>query len=286
MLEYSWPQISCKILHFNTTGDRILDQPLTEIGTKGLFTAELEHALRSGIIDLAVHSLKDLPVDDAPGLTVGAITDRADVRDVLVAKNGWTMATLPPDGVVGTSSRRRALQLRRLRPDLTVASIRGNVETRVKKVLQGSYDGAILAAAGLGRLGLLDVATETLSLSQMLPAPGQGALAVQCRADDAAILGLLEPLDDFDARQTTTAERTLLKTLGGGCSAPVAAFSRLISGHTKHQRLSLIGLVGSPTTGEIMQVAVDGPVSEPAAVGENGAAELLKQGAQRFLDAR
>lgn len=280
LLESNWPQISCTIEHFETTGDRISDQPLPEIGAKGLFTAELEEGLRSGEIDLAVHSLKDLPVDDAPGLTLGAITSRADVRDVVIAKNGWTLDSLPADGVVGTSSRRRALQIRRLRPDLTVASIRGNVETRVNKVLDGPYDAAILAAAGLQRLEMLDVVTDILSFDQMLPAPGQGALAVQCRAQDAEILNFLRPLDDFNARQATTAERALLKALGGGCSAPVAALGQVLA----DQRLILTGLVGSPTTGELIQVVSEGSAVEASWLGEHAAAELLRRGADRFLE--
>jgi hydroxymethylbilane synthase len=185
-LQTVWPGLECTIEPFVTQGDKTLDRPLPEIGGKGLFTLELENGLREGRIDLAVHSLKDLPVDDAPGLTLGAILGRADVRDVLVAKNGQTLDTLPPGAVVGTSSLRRQAQLLARRPELTVRSIRGNVETRIHKALHGDYDATLLAGAGVTRLGLDAHISQWLALDVMLPAPGQGALAVQCRATGAA----------------------------------------------------------------------------------------------------
>ncbi|MCB0111257.1 MAG: hydroxymethylbilane synthase, partial [Caldilineaceae bacterium] len=189
-LQQAWPQLHCEQVPFITKGDRTQSEgkPLPAIGGKGLFTAELEASLHSGQIDLAVHSLKDLPVEESPGLTIGAITSRADVRDALVARNGWTLATLPNGAVVGTSSTRRAAQLLAHRPDLIVRSIRGNVPTRVRKVLDGEYDATLLAVAGLERLGLMEHVTALLPLALMLPAPGQGALAVQCRADDMQTL--------------------------------------------------------------------------------------------------
>ena len=209
-----------------TAGDRTQarGEPLPEIGGKGLFTAELERALREGEIDLAVHSLKDLPTEDADGVVVGAVTRREDVRDCLVARE--RLAGRPGEGaVVGTSSLRRAAQLRALRPDLEIRSIRGNVDTRIGKVRAGEYDAALLAAAGIRRLGLEQEVTEWLAPETMLPAPGQGALAIQCRAGDDAMLALLAELDDPAARAETTAERAFLRALGAGCAAPVAALA-------------------------------------------------------------
>ena len=223
-LQAAWPTLTCRIEPFITQGDRTQAQgkALPAIGGKGLFTAELEDALCEGRIDIAVHSLKDLPVEDSPGLTLGAITTRADVRDALVARNGWTLATLPSGAVVGTSSTRRAAQLLAQRPDLTIRTIRGNVPTRVRKVHDGDYDATLLAAAGLERLGLLAHVTELLAFDLMLPAPGQGALAVQCRAADTQTLAILAAVNDEVARAAVTAERAFLHGLGGGCSAPVA----------------------------------------------------------------
>jgi hydroxymethylbilane synthase len=193
-LKRAWSGLTCQIQPFVTKGDKTLDEPLPEIGGKGLFTAELEQALREGTIDVAVHSLKDRPVENAPGLTIGAILAREDVADGLVTGSGCLLAELPPGAVVGTSSLRRQAQLLAVRPDLEVKSIRGNVDTRIRKVRDGEYDAVVLAAAGLRRIGLEGAVAEWLSLSMMLPAPGQGALAVQCRNDDQITLELLSSI--------------------------------------------------------------------------------------------
>lgn len=229
LIREQFPHITVEIEHFVTQGDRTLDKPLPEIGGKGLFTWELERSLREREIDLAVHSLKDLPVEDAEGLTVGAIIGRADPRDALVAQNGWTMETLPLGAIVGTSSLRRQAQLLRVRPDLHVKSIRGNVETRIRKALDenGAYHATILAKAGLDRLGLAGHITEILPVDVMLPAPGQGALGVQCRANDDEILTVLRALDCGDVRRCVTAERHFLHALNAGCSAPVGAYATI-----------------------------------------------------------
>lgn len=279
-LQAAWPGITCRLQPFITQGDKTLDKPLPVIGGKGLFTAELERSLLAGAIDLAVHSLKDLPVEDTPGLTIGAITSRADVRDALVARNGWTLATLPPGAVVGTSSTRRAAQLQALRPDLTIRSIRGNVDTRVRKVLTGDYDATLLALAGLERLDLVDHITEHLALDVMLPAPGQGALAVQCRAADSETLALLAALDDCAVRLAVTAERTFLHALGGGCSAPVAAYAQVIEQHGQYQ-LHLQALVASADGQQIIRVS---GVGTTAALGEQLAAQALQQGAVALVN--
>ncbi len=281
LLQAAWPGLTCQITPFVTQGDKTQasGKPLPTIGGKGVFTLELEEALRSGTIDLAVHSLKDLPVEDAPGLTLGAISSRADVRDVFVARNGWTLATLPPNAVVGTSSTRRAAQLLIVRPDLQIKSIRGNVGTRVRKVLDGDYDATVLAAAGLERLGLTDAVTEKLSLEVMLPAPGQGALAVQCRADDEATLALLAAIDDADVRAAVTAERQFLHNLGGGCSAPVAAYATVVDAP---QRLfQMQALVASPDGQQVVRVQGRG---EAATLGNRLAQQALAQGVASLLN--
>lgn len=189
-LRQAWPAVELRLKYFTTAGDRLLDKPLPEIGGKGVFTEELDNALRIGEIDLAVHSLKDLPISDTPGLGLGAVVAREDARDVLISVGGCTLAALPPGARVGTSSLRRSSQLLASRPDLTVVPLRGNVDTRIRKALSGEYDAIVLAAAGVLRLGLHDNIAEYLPLEVMLPAPGQGALAVECRAGDTAVLGI------------------------------------------------------------------------------------------------
>lgn len=284
LLQEAWPDLQCEIRPFVTKGDKTLDKPLPEIGGKGLFTAELERALRAGEIDVAVHSLKDLPVDEAPGLTVGAVADRANAQDGLVARDGQTLDTLPPGAVVGTSSLRRRAQLLAQRPDLHVKSIRGNVGTRVRKALQGDYDAAVLAAAGLERLEMTDVVSHWLPPTLMLPAPGQAALAVQCRAGDDRVRALLASIESDGARQTTAAERRFLQALGGGCSAPIAAYATVAD----DGRLRLRGLIATPDGKRV--IAVEGQ-SEGAgldaalALGERLAHEATARGATAILAA-
>jgi hydroxymethylbilane synthase len=284
-LASAWPDLSCEIRTYVTEGDRNIGKPLPEIGGKGLFTEKLEQALYAGDIDLAVHSLKDLPVDMDPRLTLGAITSRADVRDGLLARNGWTLRTLPTGSVVGTSSIRRQAQLLAARPDLTVRPIRGNVETRVRKVLEGQYDATILASAGVTRLGLADHVTEWFSTDTMLPAPGQGALAVQCRADDDRTLALLRVLDDAMVRRSVTAERAFLQRLGGGCSAPIAACALPgdHAGDAQQPELRLVGVVGTPGGERIIRVSGTGYNAEE--LGRAVADEALSQGAADILRA-
>jgi hydroxymethylbilane synthase len=262
----------------STAGDRTQasGEPLPEIGGKGLFTAELERALLEGEIDLAVHSLKDLPTEDAHGVVVGAVTAREDVRDCLVARAAGSLAELTSGAVVGTSSLRRSAQLASLRLDLEIRSIRGNVDTRIRKVEAGEYDAAVLAAAGVLRLGLAGSVTEWLSPETMLPAPGQGALGIQCRADDPALLALLAELDDPAARAETTAERAFLQALGGGCAAPVAALATA----DVTPRVRLQGLVASVDGRDVVRVQGEG---EPRDVGVRLAEEALSFGADRIL---
>ena len=271
--------LDCEEKIITTQGDRVLDKPLPEIGGKGLFTQELESELLLGTVHCAVHSLKDLPVENPPGLTVGCIPVRAEARDALISKNGYTLATLPEGASVGTSSLRRAAQVLALRPDVQIESLRGNVDTRLRKAMDGQYDAIILAGAGLTRLGLEDHVTEWLSLDVMLPAPGQGALAVQCRADDQATLDLLAALEDDPTRRAVTAERAFLSGLGGGCSVPVAAYAQIIS-----DELRLTGLVISEDGKKIVKVTGQG--TEPFQLGNDLAQGAITQGAHEILAAR
>ncbi len=271
-LTAAWPALHCDLHLFQTSGDKILDKPLPEIGGKGLFTEELENALRSGEIDIAVHSLKDLPIDNAPGLTLGAIGEREDPRDVLISRQYHTLASLPHGARVGTSSLRRAAQLLAARPDLKILSLRGNVDTRIRKAMQGEYDAITLAAAGVLRLGFGSHIAEYLSFDVMLPAPGQGALAVQCRADDHRTIDLLRPIDHASTRSAVMAERAFLNGLGGGCSAPIAAYA---------QANHLVGLVASKDGKRVIRVSGEG--DDPVVLGAELAQQALLQGAGEIL---
>ncbi len=277
-LQAAHPGLECEEKVITTQGDKILDKPLPEIGGKGLFTQELEHELLSGAVHCAVHSLKDLPVENPAGLTVGCIPARAEVRDVLISSASCQLASLPAGAVVGTSSLRRAAQILAQRPDVTTQSLRGNVDTRLRKALDGQYDAIILAGAGLTRLGLEGHVTEWLPLDVMLPAPGQGALAVQCRADDQTTLSLLAALEDDSTRKAVTAERAFLSGLGGGCSVPVGAYAV-----TRNQSsvISLAGLVISPDGKKTVKVMGEGADAEK--LGRELAQQAIAEGAQDVL---
>jgi len=279
-LQAAHPGLVCEEKVITTQGDKILDKPLPEIGGKGLFTQELESELLSGAVHCAVHSLKDLPVENPAGLTLGCIPVRAEVRDALISARGYTLSTLPTNASVGTSSLRRAAQVLSARPDVTTASLRGNVDTRLRKALEGQYDAIILAGAGLTRLGLEAQVTEWLSLEVMLPAPGQGALAVQCRADDEETRSLLSSLEDTATRAAVTAERQFLLGLGGGCAVPVAAYAEQIN---REQRLeiSLTGLVISPDGKKAIRVMGQG--YDPLQLGRQLAQQALAEGANEIL---
>jgi hydroxymethylbilane synthase len=270
----------CKEKIITTQGDRILDKPLPEIGGKGLFTQELEHELLTGSVHCAVHSLKDLPVEMPPGLAIGCIPIRAEVRDALVSKDGYTLATLPQNAIIGTSSLRRAAQLLAARADLTTEPLRGNVDTRLRKALDGQYDAIILAGAGLTRLHLEGHVTDWLPLDVMLPAPGQGALAVQCRSDDETTLGLLAVLDDVSTRTAVTAERAFLRGLGGGCAVPVAAYAETVA-MLKSSRVRLTGLVISEDGTRAIRVVGEG--LDAQRLGSDLAQRAISQGAGEIL---
>lgn len=283
LLRASQLERTVEIVIFTTRGDQAIDTPLPMIGGKGLFTAELEAALREGQIDLAVHSLKDLPTDDPNGLTVGAIPQRAPVNDVLVSGKGYTLNALPPGATVGTSSRRRAAQLLARRPDLITADVRGNVPTRVQKARRADslYDAIVLALAGLDRLDMRDAISDVLPLDVMLPAPGQGALGIQCRADGDS-QAMLAPLDDRETRLAVSAERAFLGGLGGGCSVPVAAYASVEGAINLRGRVSAVD--GS------RQIEVLGSTNDLSAqaarnLGQKLADRARQQGADDILEA-
>lgn len=246
------PDASIEIVVISTRGDRVLDTPLPLVGGKGLFTAEIEGSLRNGQIDLAVHSLKDLPTESAPGLTTGAIPCRTNPADVIVSRNGYTLKTLPEGATVGTSSLRRSTQILNVRSDLRLADIRGNVDTRIEKAMSTDepYDAVILARAGLERLGLLEHVSAEIPTEILMPAPGQGALAVQCR-DEPAWIKLCTPLNYLAAEIAVTAERAFLADLGGGCSVPISA---LATCGDKDATLHLCGRVSSSRAAQTITV--------------------------------
>jgi hydroxymethylbilane synthase len=275
-LQAQWPDLVCEEVVITTKGDRILDKALPEIGGKGLFTYELEQALMEHRVDAAVHSLKDLPTDDSPGLTVGVIPKRADTRDVLICPSGDSLETLPAGALIGTSSIRRQAQLLAYRPDLHVEAIRGNVDTRIRKTVEGQYDAIILAAAGVTRLSLEEHITQYLSFDTMLPAPGQGALGIQFRADDVRTWSLLRTIDDPPTHEAVTAERALLSALGGGCSLPVGALATC-----EGQMIRLHGVVAAPDGSRVLRVSAVG--EDPQKLGEMLAQKALSAGAGGLL---
>jgi hydroxymethylbilane synthase len=263
----------CRIEIIKTTGDKITDVPLAKVGTKGLFTKEIEEALLDGRAHLAVHSLKDLPTELPEGLVLAAIPEREDPRDAMV---GRTLANLPMGAKVGTSSLRRASQLRQLRPDLQVESIRGNLDTRLRKLDEGQYDAILLAAAGLKRLGWGDRIAEILSPEQMCPAVGQGALAIEARTGFEGVA----MLDHADTRTAVFAERAVLGALGGGCQVPIGAYATV-----SEDRVHILAIVAAPDGTEVIRAEAEGPAAEASLIGASLAAELLTRGARQILEA-
>jgi hydroxymethylbilane synthase len=276
-----WPDLTVELELFDTQGDLNRHDPLPAIGGKGLFTWELENALRERRIDLAVHSLKDLPVEDSSGLAVIAVPEREATNDVLVSRRAARLEDLPPGAVVGTSSLRRAAQLLAFRPDLSVKDIRGNVDTRLRKLddPDWGYDAIILAQAGLNRLGLKDLPhAHLIPPDVILPAPGQGALGVQSRAADHETTRYLHPLDHTLTRAAVTAERAFLGGLGGGCSLPVGALATC-----RDNGLYLTACVGQVHGQHLIRVQTYGPLQEAADLGRQLADRALAQGAQALL---
>jgi hydroxymethylbilane synthase len=270
------------LVEVTTEGDRSAEA-LTTLGGTGVFVADLRRRLLDGEVDLAVHSLKDLPTAPADELRIAAIPSRADARDVLVARDGMTLSDLPAGARVGTGSPRRAAQLRALGLDLDVVPIRGNVDTRLRKV-GDEVDAVVLAAAGLARLGRLDEATEVLDPVQMLPAPGQGALAVECRADDESLAAALrDSLDDAVTRAAVSAERAFLAALEAGCTAPVGALADVALGETGDDEIYLRGVVVAIDGSHALRLSATGPVEDSVGIGHRLAAQLLEEGAADLI---
>jgi hydroxymethylbilane synthase len=266
-----------EIVTIRTTGDRVQDRPLAEIGGKGLFAKEIEEALYDGRADLAVHSLKDLETRLPAGLALAAILPRADPRDALIARSAADLTALPRGARVGTSSLRRRAQLLSRRPDLAIVPLRGNVDTRLARLAAGAVDAIVLALCGLERLGRAGLATAILEPAIMLPAVGQGALALECRADDEEVRNLLRPLDDPETALCVAAERAMLAALDGSCRTPIAGLAEIAGG-----RLRIEGLLATPDGGAMIRARREGPAAAAAALGADLGDELRRRAGPEF----
>jgi len=278
LLEARHPGLRVELVIIQTSGDRMQRGPVPSAGMKGLFIKEIEEALARGRVDLGVHSMKDLPAHLAPGLVLGAVPSRADARDVLVGGPPGGLRALRAGSRVGTSSVRRRAQLLAIRRDLAVVPLRGNVDTRVGRLQSGEMDAIILAAAGLARLGVTEPAIEPISPDDLLPAIGQGALALECRADDAATRELLGAIEDPVAAAAAAAERSFLAAIGGDCNTPLAAYAEVAG-----ERLTLRALVTDPEGHERITAARTGGVADASSLGREAAEQLLASGAGRLL---
>ena len=277
-LEDLYPQIKVKLISMVTKGDVILDTPLAKIGGKGLFVKELENALLEKCADIAVHSMKDVPMQFPKGLGLSVICKREDPRDAFVSNKYQSLDELPQGSIVGTSSLRRQCQLKQLRPDLDIRSLRGNVGTRLTKLDNGDYDAIILAAAGLIRLGMPNRITSFIETAQFLPAAGQGAVGIECRTDDAAVQALLAPLADPETTACVLAERAMNAHLQGGCQVPIGGYAVLENGH-----IYLRALVGALDGSKIIYAEGKNTLENAEILGMQIAEKLLAQGADRIL---
>jgi len=274
------PKLDVSIEIISTTGDRILDAPLAKIGGKGLFTKELETALLEKRVDLAVHSLKDLPTEVPEGLAIAAIPVRENPADVFISAKYASLDALPDDATIGTSSLRRSAQLLAYRPNLNVVDLRGNVDTRLRRVAEGELDAAILACAGVTRIGRADAITQILPPEIMVSAPGQGALGIEMRADDTEGRGLIASIVHDDTTIEVTAERTLLAALEGGCQVPIGALARV---HVRD--LTLVACVCSLDGMRVLKTTVTGSTGAPVELGQRAAQDLIAQGAREIMAA-
>ncbi|MGY4534665.1 hydroxymethylbilane synthase [Pseudomonas sp. TE3786] len=279
-LEAAHPGLIVSLVPMVSRGDKLLDSPLSKVGGKGLFVKELETALLENQADIAVHSMKDVPMDFPEGLGLYCICEREDPRDAFVSNTYESLEALPQGAIVGTSSLRRQTQLLAIRPDLQIRFLRGNVNTRLAKLDAGEYDAIILAAAGLIRLGFGARIRSSISVIDSLPAGGQGAVGIECRSADREIHALLEPLHHHETALRVTAERALNKHLNGGCQVPIACYAEL-----QGEQLWLRGLVGQPDGGLLLRAEATGSVKDPQALGVGVAEDLLQQGAAAILQA-
>ena len=279
-LQLHHPGLKVELVTMTTRGDQILDSPLAKVGGKGLFVKELEQAMLEGRADIAVHSMKDVPVELPEGLELAVILEREDPRDAFVSNTFATLDALPQGARVGTSSLRRQCQLRALRPDLVLTDLRGNVNTRLDKLDRGEYDAIILACAGLKRLGFAERIRQELGPDILLPAIGQGAIGIECRSDDAAIKALIAPLAHATTTSRLRAERALNHRLNGGCQVPIAGYAEL-----EHGVIVLRGLVGSPDGSQMIHGVISGRPEDAEELGSVLADDLLGRGAAEILDA-
>jgi hydroxymethylbilane synthase len=274
------PHVSVTLRRIQTSGDKILDVPLAQIGGKGLFVKEIEEALLSGEIDLAVHSMKDVPTELPEGLEILCVPLREDPRDALISRDGWSFKDLPRGARIGTSSLRRQSQFLYARPDLAIAMLRGNLDTRLKKLREGQFDAIVLAAAGLRRLAWAHEITEYLSPQICLPAIGQGALGIEGRQEDVFIRALLSGLNHAPSKTAVLAERALLHRLQGGCQVPIAAHATVAGAGVR-----LEALVSSVDGKELLRDATEGTIEDPESIGNQLAERLLSRGGDRILQA-
>lgn len=279
-LKTHYPQIDFKIKIIKTKGDKILDKTLDKIGGKGLFVKEIENALLEGEIDIAVHSMKDVPSEFPEGLEISAITKRKDVRDILVSKDGKSLKALKEGAKIGTSSLRRGAQLKGLRNDIEIVPVRGNVQTRINKIQELDLDGVILAAAGLLRLGLDDEISQFFDAGDIVPAVGQGALGIETRKDDVFIKEVVSKINDSLTETAIMAERTFMKILNGGCHVPVGAFA-----YVESEKLKMIGLVASLDGQNVIKVSNEDKTENYAELGKRIANEVLSRGGRDILNA-
>ncbi|GHE88564.1 hydroxymethylbilane synthase [Thalassotalea profundi] len=277
-LEHFHNDVEVELIPMTTKGDIILDTPLAKVGGKGLFVKELEVAMLEGRADIAVHSMKDVPVEFPEGLGLEVICPREDPRDAFVSNHINCLAELPKGAIVGTSSLRRQCQIKALRPDLDIRDLRGNVNTRLAKLDNGDYDAIILAAAGLIRLAMPERIREFIDPETMLPANGQGAVGIECRTNDETIKTLLAPLECTTTRIRVLAERAMNRALEGGCQVPIGSYAEI-----NNQTLKLRGLVGAVDGSEILQSEVSGDVEQAESLGLQLAENLLAQGADKIL---
>ncbi len=276
-----WPDIRFEIHVIKTAGDQIQDRPLDQIPVLGVFTKELDNALLAHEIDLAVHSMKDRPTDTPEGIAIAAIPERADPRDAFIGKQAAHLCDLPLNAVVGTGSLRRQAQALAIRPDLTTTALRGNIDTRLRKLAESdSLGGIILALAGVHRLSLEKHVTEILDLPQWLPAPAQGALAITARTGDVEVAEVVSAIEDADTRAAATSERALLARLGGGCHVPVGAYAQVHA-----QRISLSGLIADPDGSHVLRDTVEGPIEQAEALGAQLGKILLERGGADIMSA-
>ena len=273
------PQYKAELVKIKTTGDKIIDVPLAQVGGKGLFVKEIETALLEGRIDLAVHSMKDMPAEIPQGLCIGAVPERESPLDVLISRNNILFEELPKGAGIGSSSLRRGAQVRHVRPDVTVHPLRGNLDTRIRKLETEGLDAIIVAAAGVRRLGLEDRISEYLSEQIVLPAIGQGALSIELREDDDLTRSLLDPMNHMETRLAVESERAFLSRLEGGCQVPIAARAKIVG-----DEIELTGLIAEVDGSVILREAIKGPTGEHEKLGVELANRLLEKGGREILE--